>query len=191
MKSRRTYPPRLYTKSAYAHFVPVAPGRTRAPGLLRSGGIARSSRPCFVPLRGDFAGQERGERWRACRFPRRGFSPWTPFSEAPLFEADHHQGAKPLRGDTARLHSCFEGAARWVPAATTPLSPRCAKRPRGRGALVRPSRGSRTRHRCGPSRSPSAGRRAPGAASANESRASRASCPSQVKAQAVVHSRRA
>ncbi len=142
---RRIIPPALYTKNAETFFAPGPPGRTRSPAF--AGSLACAPKPPRAALREARAGDvRRGVRWRACRFPRLGFPPGPLFRGAP-FQADHHQGEKPIQGDTARLHLCLKGAARWVPAATTPLSVPLI--PPAWGDRVGPSRGSRTRHRCG------------------------------------------
>ena len=71
-------------------------------------------------------------------FPPPWFSPLDPlFRGAPFFK-EFRQGGKPIRGATARPSFRLRSAALRVPAATPPLSPLCAFRPQGRGALVRP-----------------------------------------------------
>jgi hypothetical protein len=67
--------------------------RGRPPATRKRGGPLR---PCCTPLR-------REALWCGAVFPRLGFSPCTPFSEAPPFQRGLRQGDKPIRGTTARL----------------------------------------------------------------------------------------
>ena len=50
----------------------------------------KRSAPALMPL------YPRVGRCRPCCFPRLGFPPWTPLSEAPPFFAEIHQGGKPI-----------------------------------------------------------------------------------------------
>ena len=171
----RTIPPAPYTKNAEAFFAPVPAGRTRSRWSLDC-----APKPPRAALREARAGDvRRGERWRACRFPRLGFPPGPLFRGAP-FQADHHQGEKPIQGDTARLHLCLKGAALRVPATTRRSASPRSPRPGGTGSGLRAARALATAAALLGRRSQRTVRQAHGAL-----------CRRTTNAQAVIHSRRA